>query len=61
MTSAVPTNDSGSDAPRTTLSHGALRAVGGALHEAITLPIYRLMQRLILNRMQRIAARMHHA
>ena len=40
---------------------GPLRQVAGAVHEAVTLPIYRFLQTLILDRVQRIAARMHHA
>ena len=61
MTNALPVRDSGRDAVRTTLGHELLGTIAGALHEAITLPVCRLMQKLILNRMQRIAARMHHA
>ena len=61
MTNDLPGRDTAHDTDRAASGHGPLRTIAGALHEAITLPVYRLMQKLILNRMQRIAARMHHA
>ena len=61
MTNALPSSDAVHDSGRAAPGHGLLGAIASALHEAITQPIYRLLQKLILNRMQRIAARMHHA
>lgn len=38
-----------------------LRAVGGAVHEAVTLPVYRVLHKLILRHLLKYASRMHHA